>query len=66
MITKIDRLARSALDLLTIVRQLENEGVALKVLDQAIDTGNDSGIEAVPGDARERVGMPRRHLRVAG
>ena len=35
-------------------------------VDPGIDTGNDSGIEAVPGDARERVGMPRRHLRVAG
>jgi DNA invertase Pin-like site-specific DNA recombinase len=39
VITKIDCLARSAVDLLGIVRELEKDGVALKVLDQSIDTG---------------------------
>ena len=39
----IDRLARSALDLLGIVRELEKDGVALKVLDQSIDTSTAAG-----------------------
>src|SRR4051812_23827701 len=43
VITRIDRLARSAVDLLTIVKQLEREGVSLKVLDQAIDTSTPAG-----------------------
>ena len=43
VITKIDRLARSAVDLLSIVRGLEKDGVALKVLDQAIDTRTPAG-----------------------
>ncbi len=43
VVTKIDRLARSALDLLSIVNQLEKEGVSLRVLDQAIDTGTPAG-----------------------
>src|SRR6478735_4858310 len=37
LITRIDRLARSATDLLNIVRGLEKDGVALKVIDQSID-----------------------------
>ena len=43
VITKIDRLARSAVDLLGIVRELEKDGVALKVLDQSIDTSTAAG-----------------------
>src|SRR4029450_4559451 len=43
VITKIDRLARSAVDLLTIVKQLEREDVSLKVLDQAIDPSTPAG-----------------------
>src|SRR5262245_53851057 len=35
VITKIDRLARSAVDLLGIVQELERKGVALRVLDQS-------------------------------
>jgi len=44
VITKIDRLARSATDLLKIVEQLQNKGVALRVLDQQIDTSTPAGI----------------------
>lgn len=43
LITKIDRLARSATDLLNIVRQLEAKGVSLNILDQNIDTGTPAG-----------------------
>lgn len=43
LITRIDRLARSATDLLNIVRQLEKDGVALRVLDQQIDTSTSAG-----------------------
>ena len=43
IITKIDRLARSATDLLQIVQQLQAKGVALRVLDQQIDTGTPAG-----------------------
>ncbi len=43
VITKIDRLARSAVDLLNIVKQLEKDGVSLRVLDQAIDSGTPAG-----------------------
>ncbi|MER8645086.1 recombinase family protein [Mesorhizobium sp. M1252] len=43
VITKIDRLARSATDLLQIVHQLQGKGVALRVLDQQIDTGTPAG-----------------------
>lgn len=43
MISRIDRLARSAEDLLRIVRELDNKGVTLKVLDQSIDTRDASG-----------------------
>lgn len=43
VITKIDRLARSAVDLLTIVNELKAKGVALRVLDQSIDTTTPEG-----------------------
>ncbi len=43
VITKIDRLARSATDLLNIVSVLEKDGVALRVLDQSIDTSTPAG-----------------------
>ncbi|MEJ1173134.1 recombinase family protein [Agrobacterium sp. CMT1] len=43
VITRIDRLARSAVDLLSIVQELEKDGVALKVLDQSIDSSTAAG-----------------------
>ncbi|RDJ16947.1 recombinase family protein [Rhizobium grahamii] len=43
VITKIDRLARSATDLLNIVGELKNKGVGFKVLDQDIDTSSPAG-----------------------
>jgi DNA invertase Pin-like site-specific DNA recombinase len=43
VISRIDRLARSAEDLLRIVRQLESKGVTLRVLDQPIDTTDAAG-----------------------
>jgi DNA invertase Pin-like site-specific DNA recombinase len=43
LITRIDRLARSATDLLNIVRELEKDGVTLRVLDQSIDTSTPAG-----------------------
>lgn len=42
-ITRIDRLARSANDLLTIYTHLKNKGVKLRVLDQDIDTSTNEG-----------------------
>jgi len=42
-ITKIDRLARSATDLLNIVQELERKGVSLHVTDQNIDTATPAG-----------------------
>jgi DNA invertase Pin-like site-specific DNA recombinase len=43
VISRIDRLARSAEDLLRIVRELDGKGVTLKVLDQSIDTRDAAG-----------------------
>ena len=43
VITKLDRLARSVFHLVTIGERLEEKGVALKVLEQAIDTSNCTG-----------------------
>ena len=43
-ISRIDRLARSATDLLNIVQELKSKGVELRVLDQSIDTSNPAGI----------------------
>ena len=43
VITKIDRLARSARDLHNIVHDLEKRGISLKVLDQSIDTSTPHG-----------------------
>lgn len=43
LFTRIDRLARSAADLLRIVRDLEKRGVMLRVLDQSIDTSDAAG-----------------------
>lgn len=42
-ISRIDRLARSATDLLAIVSELQKKGVELRVLDQSIDTTNPAG-----------------------
>lgn len=43
VITKIDRLARSARDLHNTVHDLEKRGISLKVLDQSIDTSTPTG-----------------------
>jgi DNA invertase Pin-like site-specific DNA recombinase len=43
VVTKLDRLARSVSHLVAIGERLEIKGVALKVLDQAIDTSNCTG-----------------------
>ena len=43
VVTKLDRLARSVAHLVEIGTRLEAKGVALKVLDQAIDTSTPSG-----------------------
>jgi DNA invertase Pin-like site-specific DNA recombinase len=43
VVTKLDRLARSVAHLVAIGEQLEAKGVALKVLDQAIDTSTPTG-----------------------
>jgi len=43
VIWKLDRLARNTLDLMNIVQTLENKGVSLEILDQAIDTSTASG-----------------------
>ncbi|MET0048329.1 MAG: recombinase family protein [Sedimenticola sp.] len=43
MITKLDRLARSTLHLTQIIDQLKENGIELKVLDQAIDTSTPTG-----------------------
>lgn len=43
VITKIDRLARSASDLLNTVNELKGKGVELRVLDQSIDTSTPAG-----------------------
>ena len=43
VITKLDRLARSTLDLHRIIEQLNSKGVGFKVLDQSIDTTTKEG-----------------------
>jgi DNA invertase Pin-like site-specific DNA recombinase len=43
VITKLDRLARSVAHLVAIEERLELKGVALRVLDQAIDTSTPTG-----------------------
>jgi DNA invertase Pin-like site-specific DNA recombinase len=43
MVTRIDRLARSVLDLQTIVAELRAKGVALKATEQPIDTSTAAG-----------------------
>ena len=43
VVTKLDRLARSVSHLVAIGERLEAKGVALKVLDQAIDTSTSTG-----------------------
>jgi DNA invertase Pin-like site-specific DNA recombinase len=42
-VTRIDRLARSIADLAGIVRELEAKGVALKAIEQPIDTSSAAG-----------------------
>ena len=44
MVTRIDRLARSVLDLLKIVEELREKGATLQALHQAIDTGSPAGM----------------------
>ena len=43
VITRLDRMARSVLDLAKIADDLKSKGVALKVLDQNIDTSTSEG-----------------------
>jgi len=43
VITRLDRMARSVLDLAKIVDGLKSKGVALRVLDQSIDTSTSEG-----------------------
>ena len=43
VITRLDRMARSVLDLAKIADSLQSKGVALKVLDQSIDTSTSEG-----------------------
>jgi DNA invertase Pin-like site-specific DNA recombinase len=43
VVTKLDRLARSTLDLCTIIKALNKDEVELVVLDQAIDTSTPGG-----------------------
>jgi DNA invertase Pin-like site-specific DNA recombinase len=43
VISRLDRMARSILDLAKIADQLKKKGVALRVLDQALDTGTSEG-----------------------
>ena len=44
VVTKLDRLARSTLDLLSMLKRLEQKKVRLHVLDQQIDTSTSSGM----------------------
>lgn len=44
VISRLDRMARSILDLAKIADQLKKKGAALKVLDQAIDTSTSEGM----------------------
>ena len=43
VVTKLDRLARSMQDLLSIAKRLQKKGVDLRVIDQSIDTGTAEG-----------------------
>ena len=43
VVTRLDRMARSVLDLAKIADKLQRNGVALRVLDQAIDTRSSEG-----------------------
>ncbi len=43
VITKLDRLARSTVDLHNILQQLNEKGVGFRVLDQSIDTTSPTG-----------------------
>ncbi|WP_027231513.1 recombinase family protein [Phyllobacterium sp. UNC302MFCol5.2] len=43
LVTKLDRLARSAIDLLNIVREMQGKGVAFKALDQSLDMTTPAG-----------------------
>ena len=43
VITRLDRMARSVLDLARITDELQRKGVALRVLDQSIDTSTAEG-----------------------
>ncbi len=43
VITKMDRLARSARDLHNIVHDLEEKGISIRVLDQGVDTSTVAG-----------------------
>ena len=59
VVTKLDRLARSVSHLVAIGERLELKGVALKVLDQAIDTSTCTG-RLIPNRFAISVGPARR------
>ncbi|HKA65884.1 MAG TPA: recombinase family protein [Methyloceanibacter sp.] len=69
VVTKLDRLAR-VFHLVTIGKRLEEKGVALKVLEQAIDTSNCTGrlmfnmLEAIAQFERELM-LERQHEGIA-
>jgi DNA invertase Pin-like site-specific DNA recombinase len=48
VVTRLDRLARSTLHLCQIAEELQRKHVHLQVLDQQIDTNNDSAGEPLP------------------
>ena len=43
VVTRLDRIARSVLDLASIVEEIKSKGVAFRVLDQGIDTSTSEG-----------------------
>lgn len=43
VVTRLDRLGRSLRDLANIAHELEGKGIALRVLDQAVDTSTSAG-----------------------
>jgi len=47
VITKMDRLARSARDLYNIVHDLEKRGISIRVLDQGVDTSTPASLLSV-------------------
>lgn len=75
VVTKLDRLARSLKDLLTLIEEIEARGATLHVIDQAIDTGTAAGrmmvamigavaeFEAALASERTKAGLASRTAR---